>query len=81
MCVCVRMYVCMCVCVYVYVYVCGCRWGCGVRVVTQAEDMVSAFGTCAREASVSFGNGDLFVEQLMVRPRHIEVKIHLFLVY
>ena len=79
MCVCVCMHVHVCVCVCVYVCVCMCARG--MRVVTRAEDMVSAFGTCAREASVSFGNGDLFVEQLVVRPRHIEVQIHLFLVY
>ena len=46
-----------------------------MRVVAKAEDMLAAFDTCAREAAASFGSGDLFVEQLVVRPRHVEVLV------
>ena len=49
--------------------------GRGMRVVSGPGDMLSAFDTCAREATASFGSGDLFVEQLVLHPRHVEVGV------
>ncbi len=49
--------------------------GRGMRTVTNAEEMAEAFDRCRSEAKAAFGDGSLFVEKLVVRPRHIEVQV------
>ena len=49
--------------------------GRGMRVVDDAAHMADAFDRCRGEAEAAFGNGALFVEKLIERPRHIEVQI------
>ncbi len=49
--------------------------GRGMRAVTRPEDLADAFDRCRGEATAAFGNGALFVERLLPRPRHIEVQI------
>jgi acetyl/propionyl-CoA carboxylase alpha subunit/acetyl-CoA carboxylase carboxyltransferase component len=49
--------------------------GRGMRVVDRAEDMPEAFERCASEAENAFGDGALFLEKRIDRPRHIEVQI------
>ena len=49
--------------------------GRGMRAVTDAEAMAGAFERCRSEAEAAFGNGALFVEKLIHRPRHIEVQV------
>ncbi|MCP4757783.1 MAG: biotin/lipoyl-binding protein [Proteobacteria bacterium] len=49
--------------------------GRGMRPVFALEEVEEAYTRCRSEALLAFGNGDVFVEQLMVRPRHIEVQI------
>ena len=49
--------------------------GRGMRAVTDAEAMAGAFERCQSEAEAAFGNGALFVEKLIHRPRHIEVQV------
>ncbi|MYA16510.1 MAG: ATP-grasp domain-containing protein, partial [Gammaproteobacteria bacterium] len=49
--------------------------GRGMRVVDEPEAMAESFERCRGEAAGAFGNGDLFVEKLIGRPRHIEVQI------
>ncbi|MFZ1982836.1 MAG: carboxyl transferase domain-containing protein [Desulfatitalea sp.] len=49
--------------------------GRGMRPVRQAADLAEAFERCRSEALKAFGNGDLFVEQLLRRPRHIEIQV------
>ncbi len=49
--------------------------GRGMRVVTAAEQIAEAFARCQSEAAAAFGNGDLLVERLMPRARHVEVQI------
>ena len=49
--------------------------GRGMRAVASGDDMASAFARCRSEAEAAFGNGALFVEKLIERPRHIEVQI------
>ncbi len=49
--------------------------GRGMRVVSCAEDMESAFMSAANEAEVAFGNGTLFVEKYIQRARHIEIQV------
>ena len=49
--------------------------GRGMRVVRQAEEVAEAHARCRSEALQAFGNGDVYVEQLMPRARHIEVQV------
>ncbi|HEY2485508.1 MAG TPA: carboxyl transferase domain-containing protein [Candidatus Binataceae bacterium] len=49
--------------------------GRGIRAVHRAEDIDEAFKRCQSEARAAFGIGDVYVEQLMPRARHIEVQI------
>jgi acetyl/propionyl-CoA carboxylase alpha subunit/acetyl-CoA carboxylase carboxyltransferase component len=49
--------------------------GRGMRAVHQIENVEEAFRRCQSEARSAFGNGDVYVEQMMPRARHIEVQI------
>src|SRR5258707_1198566 len=49
--------------------------GRGMRAVHALADMAGAYERCRSEALQAFGNGDLFVEQIMPRARHVEVQI------
>lgn len=49
--------------------------GRGIRVVRAADELEEATQRAAREAEASFGNGDLYVERLLERPRHIEIQV------
>ena len=49
--------------------------GRGMRVVASADEMAAAFARCHSEAQAAFGDGSVFVEKLVARPRHIEVQI------
>ena len=49
--------------------------GRGMRQVESAAAMADAFTRCRSEAEAAFGDGALFVEKLIMRPRHIEVQI------
>ena len=49
--------------------------GRGMRPVASDGDLQEAFERCRSEAQSAFGNGDLYVEQLVRRARHIEVQL------
>ena len=49
--------------------------GRGMRAVHDAAQLEEAFARCGSEARSAFGNGDLYVERLIRRARHIEVQI------
>ena len=49
--------------------------GRGMRSVDGAPAMADAFERCRGEAAAAFGDGALFLEKLVSRPRHIEVQI------
>ncbi len=49
--------------------------GRGMRQVEGASEMAGAFARCRGEAEAAFGDGSLFVEKVIARPRHIEVQI------
>jgi acetyl/propionyl-CoA carboxylase alpha subunit len=49
--------------------------GRGMRPVHRPDQLAEAFERCRSEAEAAFGNGDVYVEQLMGRARHIEVQI------
>ncbi len=49
--------------------------GRGMRVVERPADMADAFDRCRSESIAAFGRGELFVERLIERPRHVEVQV------
>lgn len=49
--------------------------GRGMRRADSAAEMQEAFTAASAEAESCFGNGDMYVEKLILRPRHIEFQI------
>jgi len=49
--------------------------GRGVRIVSEASEVDELYKRASSEAKSAFGNGDVYVEQLVPRARHIEVQI------
>ena len=49
--------------------------GRGMRAVHAETELDQAFQRCQSEAQAAFGNGSLYVEQLIARARHIEIQI------
>jgi acetyl/propionyl-CoA carboxylase alpha subunit len=49
--------------------------GRGMREVHRVEDLASAVERCSSEAERAFGRPDVYVEQLLVRARHVEVQV------
>ncbi|MBB5344945.1 acetyl-CoA carboxylase biotin carboxylase subunit [Tunturibacter empetritectus] len=49
--------------------------GKGMRAVTRAEDLGAAFTAASSEAERSFGSGEVYLEKLIERPRHIEIQL------
>ncbi|HPI94529.1 MAG TPA: acetyl-CoA carboxylase biotin carboxylase subunit [Deltaproteobacteria bacterium] len=49
--------------------------GKGMRVVRGPEDFEDACISAAREAKGAFGNGDIYLEKYIDRPRHVEFQI------
>jgi len=49
--------------------------GRGMRIVTRADALEDAYRRASSEAEASFGNGAVYVEQLIADARHIEVQV------
>ncbi len=49
--------------------------GRGMRAVAGPDELAEAFERCRSEAQAAFGDGTVFLEQLVARPRHIEVQV------
>lgn len=49
--------------------------GRGIREVWDESEMESAYESCKREALAFFNNDEIFMEKLVVNPRHIEFQI------
>ena len=49
--------------------------GRGMRVVYKAEELMEAYQTASSEALSAFGDGSMYVEKYIERPRHIEFQI------
>lgn len=49
--------------------------GKGMRVVRNMEDLVPFYEAASSEALASFGDGSVFVERFVDKPRHIEIQI------
>lgn len=49
--------------------------GKGIRIAHNMEEFSRLFSAARAEAEVSFNNPDVYLEKMIVRPRHIEVQI------
>ena len=49
--------------------------GRGMRVVREPEELEEALAAAAREAEAAFGDGTVFCERYVERPRHVEIQI------
>lgn len=49
--------------------------GRGMRLVTDAKDVASAYQRASSEAAAAFGDGRVYVERLIPRARHIEIQV------
>jgi acetyl/propionyl-CoA carboxylase alpha subunit len=49
--------------------------GRGMRQVLKASELEPAYERCSSEARQAFGNGDVYVEKLFPKARHIEVQV------
>ncbi|HSJ31312.1 MAG TPA: acetyl-CoA carboxylase biotin carboxylase subunit [Longimicrobiales bacterium] len=49
--------------------------GKGMRVVRAEAELERAFGAARSEAQSSFGDGSIYLEKYLARPRHIEIQV------
>src|SRR5215475_1301344 len=49
--------------------------GRGMRVIRSAEELPKLYQAAHSEAANAFGNGDLYMEKFIERPRHIEFQV------
>lgn len=49
--------------------------GKGMREVHDPKDLDGAFLAAKAEAQAAFGNGDVYLEKLVLRPRHVEIQV------
>ena len=49
--------------------------GRGMRIVNVPEDFADALAAAQNEAAQAFGTGDVYVEKMIERPRHIEFQV------
>ena len=49
--------------------------GRGMRIIRSDEELPNLFRAAQSEAAAAFGNGDLYLEKFLERPRHIEFQV------
>jgi acetyl-CoA carboxylase biotin carboxylase subunit len=49
--------------------------GRGIKVVREEAGLAAAFSIASREAEAAFGDGSLYLEKFLARPRHIEIQV------
>ena len=49
--------------------------GKGMRVVADASELPRAFEAASREALGAFGDGSVYLERYLARPRHVEIQV------
>jgi len=49
--------------------------GKGIRIAYNEEDFVKKFVAARTEAEANFGNPDVYLEKMIVNPRHIEIQL------
>ena len=49
--------------------------GRGMRLVDDPSDIEDAYGMASSEAAAAFGDGGMYVEKALLRPRHVEMQV------
>jgi acetyl-CoA carboxylase biotin carboxylase subunit len=49
--------------------------GRGMKVARNADDLELAIATAQTEAKAAFGNGEVYIEKYLEKPRHIEIQV------
>jgi len=49
--------------------------GKGMRVVEEEDELARAFEGASREAESAFGDGSIYLEKYLDRPRHVEIQV------
>ncbi len=49
--------------------------GRGMRVIKKGDDILSLVSTAMSESEAAFGNGEVYLEKFIEKPRHIEVQV------
>jgi len=49
--------------------------GRGMKIVREKSAVAAAFATASAEAANAFGNGDMYLERYVEKPRHVEIQI------
>ena len=49
--------------------------GRGIRIVEKPEDLASQIAAAKQEALTAFGNDEIYIEKLVLNPKHIEIQI------
>src|SRR5690242_4848817 len=49
--------------------------GRGMRIIRSLEELPNLFQAAQSEAAAAFGNGDLYLEKYLEKPRHIEFQV------
>ncbi len=49
--------------------------GRGMRLARNEEELLEGFKASSKEAEISFGKGDLYLEKYLERPKHVEVQV------
>jgi acetyl-CoA carboxylase biotin carboxylase subunit len=49
--------------------------GRGMKIVRGRDAVTTAFTTASAEAASAFGNGDMYIERYVEKPRHVEIQI------
>lgn len=49
--------------------------GKGIRIAYNEEDLAKQFSAARTEAEISFNNPDVYLEKMIVNPRHVEVQV------
>lgn len=49
--------------------------GKGIRIAYDPDEFVRQFNAARTEAEASFGNPDIYLEKMVVNPRHIEIQV------
>jgi acetyl-CoA carboxylase biotin carboxylase subunit len=49
--------------------------GKGMRVARNAEEFAQSFSLAQNEALSAFGNGSVYIEKYLARPRHVEIQV------
>jgi len=59
----------------IFIKACAGGGGKGIRIAMNPEDFIRKFAAARTEAEVSFNNPEVYLERMIVKPRHIEIQI------